>query len=398
MRKFPARPCTVACMHWFRRHPRGRAPHPDVLTPAEWRVLQHVREGRHNAEIATRLGVSVHTVKSHVSSMLAKLELHDRGELAAWDGEPLAASRAAMRRFRLGAPLTWTRDTLAAGWPMKAAVAVAVLGITVGGATALYTGLQNATEAPPPPASVATEPPPIVEPTLDPPAEPTQDLSAFAPELFLDQIGGLRGCDQPVFVRAGGLPPLTRVRVERLDNLAVQFTADTPANGFLNARADETLTDGCIPGTSYEFRVADEATATALATTSLSIPAPTTAEIVIEPAIGGCDEIVVTFRGFPPDMPISFFAWEAEPFAHNGFQVIFPSPVTDADGVARSGPFKPPWDCNRPALALSATAGEGEDGMRAELLYYLALTPNEPIPALIPALACKPGTACIQIP
>ena len=34
---------------------RGRPPHPGVLTPAEWRVLEELREGRTNAEIAVRL-------------------------------------------------------------------------------------------------------------------------------------------------------------------------------------------------------------------------------------------------------------------------------------------------------------------------------------------------------
>ena len=66
----------------------GRPRYPDVLTPAEWRVLEHVRDGRPNAEIAVRLGISVNTVRYHVSNMLAKLEVADRGELATWDGRP----------------------------------------------------------------------------------------------------------------------------------------------------------------------------------------------------------------------------------------------------------------------------------------------------------------------
>jgi len=69
-------------------HRRGRPPHPDVLTPAEWRVLDQLREGQPNAEIAVRLGISVNTVRTHVSNMLAKLEVPDRHALAAWDGHP----------------------------------------------------------------------------------------------------------------------------------------------------------------------------------------------------------------------------------------------------------------------------------------------------------------------
>lgn len=66
----------------------GRPPHPDVLTPAEWRVLEQVRAGHPNAEIAVRLGISVNTVKYHVANMLAKLEVPDRAALAEWDGQP----------------------------------------------------------------------------------------------------------------------------------------------------------------------------------------------------------------------------------------------------------------------------------------------------------------------
>lgn len=69
-------------------HRIGRPPYPDVLTPAEWRVLEHVRDGQPNAEIAVRLGISVNTVRTHVSHMLAKLELPDRQALGAWDGTP----------------------------------------------------------------------------------------------------------------------------------------------------------------------------------------------------------------------------------------------------------------------------------------------------------------------
>ncbi len=94
-------------MDWFTRRGRGRPPHPDILTPAEWRVLEGVREGRQNAEIAADLGVSVNTVRTHVSSMLGKLDLPDRHALAAWDGEPAPVTSRALGRFGLAAP--WLR-------------------------------------------------------------------------------------------------------------------------------------------------------------------------------------------------------------------------------------------------------------------------------------------------
>ena len=68
----------------MKRNRPGRPRHPDVLTPAEWRVLEVLRDGSTNAEIATRLAISRDTVKYHVSNMLAKLGLDDRRALAAW--------------------------------------------------------------------------------------------------------------------------------------------------------------------------------------------------------------------------------------------------------------------------------------------------------------------------
>jgi DNA-binding CsgD family transcriptional regulator len=64
--------------------PPGRPRHPEPLTPAEQRVLQHLRERLPNAEIGVRLGVSPDAVKYHVSNMLGKLGLENREQLAAW--------------------------------------------------------------------------------------------------------------------------------------------------------------------------------------------------------------------------------------------------------------------------------------------------------------------------
>jgi DNA-binding CsgD family transcriptional regulator/catechol 2,3-dioxygenase-like lactoylglutathione lyase family enzyme len=63
---------------------RGRPPHADVLTPAEWRVVHAVQHGFTNREIAHRRGISVDAVKYHVENALAKLGLENRRALRTW--------------------------------------------------------------------------------------------------------------------------------------------------------------------------------------------------------------------------------------------------------------------------------------------------------------------------
>lgn len=65
---------------------RGRPFHPDILTPAEWRVVEGVRHGLSNPAIAARCNLSLDAVKFHVSSALSKLALTSRQELQQWSG------------------------------------------------------------------------------------------------------------------------------------------------------------------------------------------------------------------------------------------------------------------------------------------------------------------------
>ena len=52
-----------------------RSAEPDAaLTPREIQVLRLLAEGASNKSIARRLGISVHTVKFHVASLLDKFE------------------------------------------------------------------------------------------------------------------------------------------------------------------------------------------------------------------------------------------------------------------------------------------------------------------------------------
>lgn len=52
----------------------------EALTPRESEVLQLLAEGMANKEIASRLGISDHTVKFHVNALMAKLGVQSRTE------------------------------------------------------------------------------------------------------------------------------------------------------------------------------------------------------------------------------------------------------------------------------------------------------------------------------
>lgn len=71
---------------------RGRPPHDDLLTPAEWRVTELVRHGLTNAGIAALLGVSPDAVKFHVANAIGKLGLDSKAALRRWDGVSRASA------------------------------------------------------------------------------------------------------------------------------------------------------------------------------------------------------------------------------------------------------------------------------------------------------------------
>lgn len=66
---------------------RRRADHDDPtadLTNAERKVLVLIGEGLSNREIGAQLGVAEKTVKNHITSLLAKMGLQRRTQVAAW--------------------------------------------------------------------------------------------------------------------------------------------------------------------------------------------------------------------------------------------------------------------------------------------------------------------------
>ena len=71
-------------VHRLRLRARELRPIDSCLTTREWQVLHLMSAGVTTAAIARELFLSVHTVRSHVKRMLAKLEVHSRAEAIAW--------------------------------------------------------------------------------------------------------------------------------------------------------------------------------------------------------------------------------------------------------------------------------------------------------------------------
>ena len=109
---------------------RGRPPHDDALTPAEWRTVNYVRHGLTNQQIADRRGISLDAVKFHVANAIAKLGVANRKALKTWVGVPrhsalqdkeldmsetvnfLGLGQVARSTADVGAAENWYRDVL----------------------------------------------------------------------------------------------------------------------------------------------------------------------------------------------------------------------------------------------------------------------------------------------
>jgi DNA-binding CsgD family transcriptional regulator len=197
--------------------PRGRPKHPDILTPREWQVLELIREGLTNDQIARRLGISENGAKYHVLEILSKLGVSSRYEAAAWRRETAPISRRfaglaalfVLRPPKLSA-VTASKAamaTLAAtvfGFMAALAIGVAVMNQRASGAgmtpepttqASAATTTATSTSAVPPTSTPA--PTPILETTfpIGPqeltgmPASGDEMLSAFAASQGLEYAG-----------------------------------------------------------------------------------------------------------------------------------------------------------------------------------------------------------------
>ena len=71
----------------YKRQTTRRADHDDPtadLTPSERNVLELIGDGLSNREIGEQLGVAEKTVKNHITSLLSKMGLQRRTQVAAW--------------------------------------------------------------------------------------------------------------------------------------------------------------------------------------------------------------------------------------------------------------------------------------------------------------------------
>lgn len=57
----------------------------DELTDGEWEIIKLIGRGMSNKEIAKAINLSEGTVRNYLSSILNKLHLRDRTQLAIWE-------------------------------------------------------------------------------------------------------------------------------------------------------------------------------------------------------------------------------------------------------------------------------------------------------------------------
>lgn len=75
------------------RRARGRPAHPDVLTRAEWAILDHWRHGMGRLAIARLRDISAYAVRYHLRNISQKLGVEHYSELRHWPGFAATSAR-----------------------------------------------------------------------------------------------------------------------------------------------------------------------------------------------------------------------------------------------------------------------------------------------------------------
>jgi DNA-binding CsgD family transcriptional regulator len=162
------------------RRKRGRPPHPDILTPREWQVLDLLRQNLTNEQIAQRLDVSPATAKYHVSEIISKLGVSTREEAAAWQPEAVPAHWWA-------AGLAWVARR---AWPL-AGVTVLTAVLALGVAALLLRGGDQEQPAVAAPSPSVTLSPPSATATATPTPVPAPLPAGLARLAYIGPDGAL---------------------------------------------------------------------------------------------------------------------------------------------------------------------------------------------------------------
>ena len=67
--------------YMFQMQQRGLQDSYDLLTDREKEILQLLAEGRSNKDVAVLLNLSTHTVETHRTRIMQKLDLHSAAEI-----------------------------------------------------------------------------------------------------------------------------------------------------------------------------------------------------------------------------------------------------------------------------------------------------------------------------
>jgi DNA-binding CsgD family transcriptional regulator len=74
------------------------------LSPTEQQIIDHLREGKFDAEIAVRLGMTVGQAKARIETLMSRLGVWTREELLAWEPPAETAMDEAAAQQESAAP------------------------------------------------------------------------------------------------------------------------------------------------------------------------------------------------------------------------------------------------------------------------------------------------------